>query len=71
MLAQRWTRDAVLARMAAETAIDTARSVSDHDRATARLAVEKIRLGVESGTVTAQSAALEFDTVRRSLAAAA
>ncbi|MCU1530159.1 MAG: hypothetical protein JWP75_3922 [Frondihabitans sp.] len=68
MLVQRWTRDVILARMAAETAIDGAADVSDQARAEARLGLVRVSAGVENGSLSADAASSALDGIRRSLA---
>ena len=71
MLVHRWTRDAVLARMAAETALMNVTDITDRDRASSRLQLETIRHSVEDGAMTSEHAAEEFDALRRRLTRAA
>lgn len=71
MLVQRWTKDAILARMAAETAIDGATSVSDRDRAAARLDLVRVSAALEEGSLTSVDASSALDAIRRRLRARA
>lgn len=64
MLTDRWSRDAVLARLAASKAIDLDTASTPRERAERRLDLVRVTSAVDEGRLDAASAEVEFRHIR-------
>ncbi|GAA4266793.1 hypothetical protein [Frondihabitans peucedani] len=61
---QRWTRSAILARLAASDAIDHDTESTPRERAERRIELLRVSSAVEAGRLDAESAEAEFQHIR-------